>query len=255
MREPWSSSKRRERFGQWVRQRASLRLVMFGIVAGTTAAGAVVNAVFFGFGVTSLGVRAVLSVAASYLFFLLLVRLWLSALGFRRREKPPRLHRDSGDTLDALDAVDIAEVGLDGADLVDIATSGTQRTGRTMADAASTSGLGDWGGDGDGDGTLVAILLAILVLVAVLAGGYLIWEAPVVLAETLFEFSLASALARRLGGADRGDWLGHLVRRTWIPFAAILAAAALFAFIVGQVRPDAKRLRDLGRPAIGAPRR
>lgn len=218
---------------------------MTWIVVGTTAAGMGTNAILFRLGMTELWLRTLLAVVPSYFVFLLLVRIWLGAFSGKRARERERAVR----TLDGADVEDLEDVG-DGIVIVRDVTSAASRH------TTHVSSEGDWGWgdvDIDGEGVVLAVVFGILVLALALVGGYLVWEAPAILAETLFEFTLASAMAKRLGQSDRGDWLGHLVRRTWMPFVAVLVVTGIFAAAVATLRPNAERLPDLWRrPSVEA---
>ncbi len=126
-----------------------------------------------------------------------------------------------------------------------------------MGPAPTSAGPAPTGGGGfslalDGEGVILFIAFCVLVGAFILAGGYLVYEAPVILAETLFEFSLASLLLKKLKREEQGDWLGHLFKLTWKPFAGGLVVTLIFAALVASLRPHAERLPDLWaeKPAV-----
>lgn len=95
------------------------------------------------------------------------------------------------------------------------------------------SGGKSWGDglslDLDGDGLVLVILAALLALAVFLLSGYLIWSAPDVLTEAAFGASLAGVLARPAKKQAQSGWVMGVVRKTWWPFAIILALALGFA--------------------------
>ena len=86
---------------------------------------------------------------------------------------------------------------------------------------------------------LFAVVLAVgLVTGMVVAAFYLVYIAPVLLAEVLVDGALSYALFRHLRGLDPQHWLSSAVRRTVLPFAVtavflVAAGAAMTAYAPG----------------------
>jgi hypothetical protein len=104
-----------------------------------------------------------------------------------------------------------------------------------MPDVGDT--LGDLPVDVGGDEggcliVIVGILLAILLAVLFGASIYVIYQAPAILAEVVFEVLLGSPLARGARALDSAHWPSVLLRKTWLPFAMMFAAAMAFAIFV-----------------------
>ncbi|MEQ1516296.1 MAG: hypothetical protein ABL931_07390 [Usitatibacteraceae bacterium] len=120
------------------------------------------------------------------------------------------------------------------------------------ADAASVSvdmpgsglldGAGSIGDVGDGEGCLVVIagILIAIVLAAVFGATiYVVYQAPAILAEVIFEVLLGSPLARGAKALDTANWAAALLKKTWKPFGLMAGAAMLFAFFCNSVYPQA----------------
>src|SRR6185503_16578546 len=99
----------------------------------------------------------------------------------------------------------------------------------------------DIGGD---EGCFVVILLAVLIGVLLIAGGYLIYAAPAILGEAVFEALLAAALARRAKKLAAGGWAGSVFKATvWI-FFAVFALSIVLGWYAQESCTEARRIRD-----------
>lgn len=187
-------------------------------------------------GLDEMGLRYLLATLVGYATFLLLIRAWIA------------MHRvtDPG--------------GLDGLNLPD----GPSRSGG--GDAGF--GGGESGGSGAGaswespsdalpsvdidgpDEALLAIpvmIAAACVLGGVIAMFYVVYAAPVLLAEVALDAALVTGIYRRLRKEDARYWLGSALRHTWKP----AAIAALCLWITGTAvqwaLPDARSIGDVVR--------
>lgn len=105
-----------------------------------------------------------------------------------------------------------------------------------------SSSLGDIGDAGDGEGcilVIVGILIAVALTAVFGATAYVIYQAPAILAEVIFEVLLGSPLARGAKALDTANWAAALLKKTWKPFALMAGAAMLFAFFCNSVFPQA----------------
>lgn len=99
--------------------------------------------------------------------------------------------------------------------------------------------LGDFG-DLDGDG-IVLLLLALLLIASVfILSGYVIWFAPDILSEAAFGALLAGSLAKTAKRHDSEGWVAGVVKKTWWPFAIVLALSLSFAIFAARNYPGAK---------------
>ena len=261
----------RERIKAFVAARYSTRVHMSIILAacGLTAMSASVTLLHYG--VHSMLLRYPLAMTLAYATFLIGVWTWLRATGliegnvnFRRRDARGR--RD-GIGLD----IDIPAGGGGGGG-GGIGRIGLPRAGGGAFDGGGASASFDQpavasvnpsGGGGssvgskiggslfdgiDGDGIVLLILAALLALVVFATSGYLIWCAPDVLAEAAFGAALTGTLHRAAREHAPGGWVAGVVRKTWWPFALVLAAALAFAAWSTVHYPEARTFRE----AIGA---
>jgi hypothetical protein len=99
--------------------------------------------------------------------------------------------------------------------------------------------------DGDGDAIVVLLALALLLLVILGAGVYLIYQAPVILAEAAFQGALASALTKASQRIERGDWVGSVFKATWIPLSIVLLMAIVFGLATSKYCPAATKVSEI----------
>lgn len=102
-----------------------------------------------------------------------------------------------------------------------------------LVDAQAGVGRGSGGGLelpdlGDADEAMVPILIVVLAVGMAAASLYVIWSAPTLLADLLFDGAMSYGLYRRLRADETRDWLSTAVRHTALPFAltAVLLAGA-----------------------------
>jgi hypothetical protein len=210
-------------------RRDNPRLLMAVIVAGTAAAGLLASAILLHAGVHRMWFRYGLSVGIAYAAFVSLVWLWLQKKRRARFDDPgwdggwPKgaAGPSGGHSID----------GADAARLVD----------------PPASGGGGAGGLLDLDDGIVWFAVIAAIASAVVAGAYVVFVAPELLAEVLLDGVLAGALYRRLRRLDRRHWLESAIARTWLPIAVV----AVFFMIAGAVchwyAPEASTLSGVWR--------
>jgi hypothetical protein len=222
------------------------RLQMLLLVALTAGAGALASFVLLQTGTTGLALRYGLSVLIAYAVFLGLLWLWLRTSVSEWLDAPDLMPRSSGSRSSVAE-----DVGNAAADVADA----TLRWRPDIGKGNSRLDAGSSGGDVDGFGVLdlaaadeaaipIALLLLLLVVLAtiVLALGSVVWSAPMLFAELLFDGVLAAGLYRRLRRADAQHWLQAALRHTFWPFALSLAFVVIAGFALQHYAPDATTL-------------
>ena len=122
--------------------------------------------------------------------------------------------------------------------------SGVDAGGSTAAAAAGT--VADAGSSLDlDDGFWVVAVLGLIAALFVGAGVYLIYEAPVILSEAAFQVILAGGLARGARQLHRGDWMGSILRATWLPLTVTLLLSVLAGYLIHHFFPGVTRLSEL----------
>lgn len=203
------------------------------------------------FGVSQMWLRYPLAILSAYVAFLLLLRLWLA---FQRSQNNLDfdahfdLPIDGGSSDTASPSADFSFGG--GGDF------GGGGAGGSWGDSVSSSSSSSYSGGGssalDGvsfDVDLEELGLVILAVVALLGGLfaslYVVYIAPVFLAEILVDGLLLGGLYKRVGQIERKHWLQTAVRKTLLP--AILCV--LFFGVAGGAlqifAPEAKSIGEV----------
>ncbi len=101
------------------------------------------------------------------------------------------------------------------------------------------SGVADVGDEGGCLLVIAGILIAIALFAVFGATAYVIYQAPAILAEVIFEVLLGSPLARGARALDSANWTAVLLKKTWKPFAVMAGAAMAFALFCNEAFPQA----------------
>lgn len=216
----------REQLVEKARARMAVpRVQMVLLLAATGGAGFLASYGLLQLGVDRMALRYPLAVGVAYLVFFLLLRLWLA---FQR--EPVEC------TLDGIDlAVDAADAGVD-------VLSAAGRPSAPMPLAPGSKGTSLDIGVPDLDEGIFLIVLAAVAAVVAGAVLYVIYLAPLLLAEVLVDGLLLVGLYKKLKGPEPEHWALCAVRRTWIP-AIVVAVTFFFAGAVFEsLAPDARSI-------------
>lgn len=268
---PVAAQDDRERAIERVRRRlvrgGSPRLLVSFLLALTGGAGFLVSTALLRLGVTQMSVRYPLAVLSAYAVFLLLLRLWLALQRRKTRSSRSSLDplSDMGDALPHLfdagasAAGDAARASFGGgADFAGGGAGGGWTGGNAALSDVGGSVGGSVGGNAGGGGSSLLdsvpdvgldldldegcfwIVIPIAAIVGVLVlMFYVVYVAPIFLAEILVDALLVAGLYRRLKGIEPRHWLRSVVRRTLLP--ALLATALFIAagYLMGRIAPEA----------------
>jgi hypothetical protein len=213
----------RERLVEKAKARMAVpRVQMMLLLAATGGAGFLASYGLLQLGVDRMALRYPLAVGIAYLVFFLVLRLWLA------------FQRDPDDySVDGLDViVDVADAGLD------VMSSGSS----APMPVAQPSGPSLDIGVPDFDEGIFLVVLAAVAAVVLGAVIYVIYLAPLLLAEVLVDGVLLVGFYKRLKRPQPEHWALCAVRRTWIP-AIIVAVTFFFAGVIFQsLAPDARSI-------------
>ena len=203
-------------------------ILLILVIAGLTAFG--FSALALNGGLDDMAVRYFVATIVGYAVFLLLIRVWIA---LRRRES-------------------------DITDLPDISHLPSHGDGFGGGQSGGAGATGSWGQPADGgididvpdaDEAWPVVLAAVVLLGGVVAMLYVVYLAPVLLAEVALDAALVTGIYRKLRKKDAGHWLGSAVRHTWLP-ATIAAVCIAFAGLVLQwAQPTARSIGDVFRMA------
>lgn len=264
-----STERRVERVRLLLMRRGMPRVLMSLILAATGAAGFLVSFALLHAGVTRMWLRYPVAVLVAYGVFLLLLRVWLHLQRHSWTDLlPDDLSLTNLDTVTDVAAHTDAVSSFGGGDFAGAGAGGVWDEGASNAASniaghasssvgaggGGVSGSGSGGGGGgfdflggldfDSEGCAFFLLAVALIVAGVLASLYVVYAAPTLLAELLVEGILLSGLYRGMKkGAQQGDWLRAVVRRTWLP---VLLTLTLFAAAGYMLQRAAPRARSIG---------
>lgn len=235
------------------------RLHMFLIVAASVSIALLATRLMHSAGVSEMWIRYAAALLLAYGTFFVGVWVWLhlSQYGRHLRADWGRKNEWSGDP------------GVDIVPNVNIGSGGVARTPTELPfqggggsfdgggasgswDAPQTSvsldlpgsdvldGVGSVADVGDEGGCLLiiaGILIAIALFAIFGATFYVVYQAPAILAEVIFEVLLGSPLARGARALDSANWAAILLKKTWKPFSLMAAAAMAFAIFCHVALP------------------
>ena len=229
----------RVREGLMRRSAPRLQLLTIIVVSGGVA---FATSVFcLRLGVTAMALRYPLAVIGGYLAFLVLIRTWIA---WQRRVSEP------DDLLDPGDAVELAVELSDHVSDIRLPSLPDHMPAFAAGRSGGAGGGSNWGGslgdaielpDGVADAdefwpVVVAVLCALGGLIAV---GYVIYAAPLLLAEVALDAAVVSALYRRLRKQDLSHWAMTVLRKTWIPALVLMVFAAAGGAVLQRMAPEA----------------
>jgi hypothetical protein len=216
------------------------RIQMALIVALTGATGLLWSFLLYQAGVDSMAMRYPLALIGAYFVFLFLLWLWLrtnasdySSVDGSNLPDFGDAPSDGGGHVPQLRSGGGGDFGGGGADVnFDATGSLLSHSPGSVSDAPSLGdGLGNAAGDALGglDELAVPIIAVLLALGLALASLYVVYVAPELFAEILFDGTLSYTLYRRLRKNDSPHWLTSAVTRTVWPFLI----TAVFLMFVG----------------------
>jgi hypothetical protein len=235
------------------------RIQMLVIVALAGATGFLVSTVGVSAGLDSMALRYPLAALLGYLSFVALLRLWVAWQ--RGRLDPADLAVDAG----------LPGRPGEGADLDPGAGSGGEAGGggagrswdaqgpmqEPAGEEAAECG-GAWaradspaadvaeaaGGSLDADELWLAVLALALALGGLCAAAYVIYTAPLLLAELALDAALVSAVYRRVRRRDARHWSRGVLRRTWLPALLLVASFWLVGLALSSAAPEARSVGE-----------
>jgi len=110
---------------------------------------------------------------------------------------------------------------------------------------AASSGIGDTlSGVGDADDLVIPLAIAAFVLALLLSTLYVVYSAPMLLAELSVDFLLATGLYRRLKKIPETAWLGTAIKRTIWPFLITALVISASGWALQNSAPGANTLSE-----------
>ena len=273
----------RGRIAAALHSRFALRFHTTILLLWCFSAGLLTTKGLFALGMQSMFLRYTMAIVVAYGAFLLGVRLWLAYVGAGAARNVNRAR--STNRIDG--SPDIPDLSFPGGGSPGPFSGGGGSSGgggasgsfdggaapqpnQLVADIANTSvSSGGGGGDssvfgdvgkvgdvvgdlggGDEGGCLIAFALMIVVgLIALAIGGavFVISMGPEILIDTAFSALLAGGLIKSTKADSDPDWIGSVLRATWIPFGIVLVMMWIFAGIAAVLTPQAHTFGEVWR--------
>jgi hypothetical protein len=126
-----------------------------------------------------------------------------------------------------------------GASFGDVAAV-APRPGLTGTSPA-TSGGGSWF-DVDLDDLGFVLLAAACAAAGVVAVGYVVYAAPILLAEVAVDAAVMGTLYRRLRKEDARHWSRGVLRGTWVAALIVVLSAAGVGYFAQRAVPEARSI-------------
>ena len=233
-------------------------VLMSGVLLLTALTGFLVSFGLLHAGFFSMALRYPVCIAAAYCVFLLLLRVWLWMQTPHSKSDSDLPDVDLPDTnlgdlpvpssdfsLSNIASPGISSVKKGGTAFDfggggDFSGGGAGGSWGTGVSSSSSGGGSSWDAAGFDLDDFVLIALAVAAIIGgLLASLYIIWIAPVLLAEILVDGVLVAGLYKRVKKVEQRYWLKTAVAKTLLPavLAALLFGAAGFAMQV--VVPEA----------------
>lgn len=170
------------------------------------------------------------AISVAYAVFLLLLRVWLRLQQFGVNSSLnfdiPAPNFNSSRSSNSINNVELSGGDFDGG-----GAGGSWDNGVSSSTASGNSVFGDAGFTLDLEELWLVILAVVALIGGLLAALYIIYIAPVLLAEILVDGVLVTGLYKSLKEVEQAHWLQTAVKRTIIPavLAALFFTAAGFA--------------------------
>lgn len=111
-----------------------------------------------------------------------------------------------------------------------------------MATVASGGGSSSSKSSFDGldvDEGIIFVLVIALVVAIVGSAGYLVYQAPEILFEAVFETALAAGMIKQARNMKSEGWHYVIFKRTWWLCAIVLVLAMTFGYMIKKACPEA----------------
>jgi hypothetical protein len=250
-----------KRIAAALQHRFFLRAHMTAILTGTILVGLATNLLLYRIHLNIFAIRYGLAVITAYAAFVGFIKVWLSYVEYCGRR------RSGGHSDDWFNCVNFSGGGSSSGSGVSFsggggkfggggasggwASEGSAKAPVIVAPPAksttsvSSKGSGGGGGLGDDLGELILVVLIIALVCAIIASFvWIVWAAPTILSEVVFNAVLAGALAHHTHRATCGEWIGGVIKKTAIPFVLVLALSVTMGWWAQHICPSALRLTD-----------
>ena len=220
----------------------------------TGLAGFLASFMMLRLGVSQMWLRYPVAILLAYVVFLLLLRVWL----WLSRPRDWDLPADALDILEvSVDTTEVShEIAFGGAgdfagggaggsfgETVSTVTTTTKSSVSTFTSAKS-SGSSGFSFDVDLDEGCFGLIAIIALLGGLIAMFYVIYIAPVLLAEILLDGVLMAGLYKRVKYIEHRHWLRSALRQTAVPAIIVAVFFTIGAYAMQRSAPEARSIGD-----------
>lgn len=219
------------------------RMQMGLIVALTGAAGFAASFGLLHAGLFTMALRYPLALGIAYLFFLFLIWLWLRTSASDWVDGPIDEGLPDGIGSSGQGGSSIQSGG--GGDFGGGGSSGSfDLPGSGLEPHSSSDAIGAVDVD-VGDELAIPLVVIALLLGMALASLYVVYIAPVLLAEVLVDWAISYALYRHLRHQERRHWLRGVIRHSIWPVVATAVFLVGMGWGLSLYAPDAKSIGEV----------
>jgi hypothetical protein len=203
------------------------RFEMICILALTGVFGFISSFLMLLLGVTAMSIRYPIAVLFGYCMFLFILGVWIEHKTGRKIE-PPDID------------VDPLDIGL----YFPHSNSGSSTF--EMGGGSNSGGSTTGGGFSlDLDDAWLIILACAALAGALIVFIYVIYSAPVFLAEILLDSLLLAGLNKKLKNTEDRHWVMSAVRRSWIQVGLVIAFFAIAGYLMQMAAPEAHSMGEV----------
>ena len=236
--------------------RAVPRFLVSIIVLLSALAGFLTSFVLLHSGLRLMWVRYPISIVVAYFVFLVLLALWL---WLQRRSLEPDFdvlsvlehaqvdanlsHFSAGGSGSFGGGGDFGGGGAGGSWASDASMSSTVTTSDTSVIPSIDAGL-------DLEEGLFIVLAIVAILGGLMASLYIIYIAPVLLAEILLDGVLVAGLYKRVKHIEQRHWLRAAIRRTIVPALLVVLFFGIAGYALQKAVPKAHTMGEVWREVM-----
>ena len=245
--------KRRLERKSYPRLHASLILLLTGL------AGFLVSFTLLRLGVSAMWLRYPVAILFAYGVFLILLRVWLSLSRPREWYLEDVIDTTLEVVTESTDAggagfsggADFAGGGAGGSWGQSVSTITTTKSSVSTFTSTKSSGSSGFSFDLDLDEGLWVLIAVVALLGAVIAAFYVVYIAPVLLAEILLDGVLLAGLYKQVKSIEHRHWLRSALRRTALPAGIVVVFFTIAGYAMQRAAPEAHSIGEIWKHITG----
>jgi hypothetical protein len=239
--------KRRLQRKSYPRLHASLILLLTGL------AGFLASFVMLRLGVSAMWLRYPVAILFAYGVFLILLRVWLSLSRPRDWdvldvvETTVEVVSDSTESggSDFGGGADFAGGGAGGSWGESVSTITSTKSSVSTFTSTKSSGSSGFSFDLDLEDGWVLLIAVVVVVAAFFAALYVVYIAPLLLAEILLDGVLMAGLYKRVKSIEHRHWLRSALSRTAVPAILVVVLFTIAGYAMQSAVPEARSIGEV----------